>query len=138
MHTSAVPAGFPDCRVPGVEWVATDVQRAIIEELRTRQSATARELAAATDVSKRHVAKTLARLLEDDRVSCRAGVGDYGADVYTDEDVAESRPEQNLKAALAEGRIEDEGWRVRRDGSQFWANVTITAIRDAERDDRTR
>jgi signal transduction histidine kinase len=33
--------------------------------------------------------------------------------------------------AAAEGRFEDEGWRVRKDGSQFWANVVITAIRDS-------
>ena len=32
--------------------------------------------------------------------------------------------------AAAEGRFEDEGWRVRKDGSQFWANVVITALRD--------
>ena len=39
-------------------------------------------------------------------------------------------PEHELKVALAEGRFEDEGWRVRKDGSRFWANVVITALRD--------
>src|SRR5690606_9642828 len=34
--------------------------------------------------------------------------------------------------ARREGRIEDEGWRVRKDGSRFWANVVITALRDEE------
>ena len=34
--------------------------------------------------------------------------------------------------ARREGAFEDEGWRVRKDGSQFWANVVITALRDAD------
>jgi PAS domain S-box-containing protein len=40
-------------------------------------------------------------------------------------------PEQELIVAAAEGRFEDEGWRIRKDGSRFWANVIITAIRNA-------
>ena len=40
-------------------------------------------------------------------------------------------PEYELEVAAREGRFEDEGWRVRKDGSQFWANVVITAMRDA-------
>ena len=39
-------------------------------------------------------------------------------------------PAHELKVARAEGRFEDEGWRVRKDGSRFWANVVITALRD--------
>lgn len=39
-------------------------------------------------------------------------------------------PDYELKAAEAEGRFEDEGWRVRKDGSLFWADVVITAVRD--------
>ena len=39
-------------------------------------------------------------------------------------------PEAELKASAKEGRYEDEGWRVRKDGKQFWANVVITALRD--------
>ncbi|QOS10430.1 uncharacterized protein HfgLR_01385 [Haloferax gibbonsii] len=83
VRTDAIPEGFADLQVPGVEWVATDTQRRIIEELRQRTNATARDLAEATDVSKRHVAKTLARLLDDGSVECREGVGEYGADVYS-------------------------------------------------------
>src|SRR5690606_28371414 len=37
-------------------------------------------------------------------------------------------PEYELRKALQNGRFEDEGWRVRKDGSQFWANVLITPI----------
>jgi PAS domain S-box-containing protein len=39
-------------------------------------------------------------------------------------------PEHELRVATAEGRFVDEGWRVRKDGSRFWAHVTITAMRD--------
>ena len=49
---------------------------------------------------------------------------------YTNEDVAEGRPERHLAAAAGEGRVEVEGWRVRKDGSRFWASVVITALRD--------
>jgi len=84
VRTDASPAGFVDLEVPGVEWVATDKQRAVIEELRDRRGATARELAEATGVSKRHVARTLERLAEDGRVDVREGTGEHGADVYHD------------------------------------------------------
>ncbi|QLD90642.1 PAS domain S-box protein [Natronomonas salina] len=57
-------------------------------------------------------------------------VGEHFSTFYTEADRAESVPETNLEIAAEEGRVEDEGWRVRADGSQFWANVTITAIRD--------
>jgi len=52
---------------------------------------------------------------------------------YPREEVAAGRPEHNLETAMLEGRIEDEGWRVRRDGSRFWANVVITALYDERR-----
>jgi PAS domain S-box-containing protein len=49
---------------------------------------------------------------------------------YTPEDRAAGRPARLLAAALAEGRVEDEGWRVRKDGTRFWADVVITALVD--------
>jgi len=49
---------------------------------------------------------------------------------YTPEDVAAGHPEEALRTARAEGKFEDEGWRVRRDGSRFWANVLITVLLD--------
>src|SRR6266496_138360 len=49
---------------------------------------------------------------------------------YPEEDNRARKPEMELEVAAREGRFEDEGWRVRKDGSQFWANVIITAIRD--------
>jgi len=51
--------------------------------------------------------------------------------VFYPRDVAESGwPAEELRRALADGRFEDEGWRVRKDGSRFWASVVITAVRD--------
>jgi PAS domain S-box-containing protein len=49
---------------------------------------------------------------------------------YTPPDVERGHPAQLLKIAEAVGRVEDEGWRIRKDGSRFWANVVITALRD--------
>ncbi|WP_175828805.1 PAS domain-containing sensor histidine kinase [Burkholderia cepacia] len=57
-------------------------------------------------------------------------VGKHFSIFYTGEDIAAGKPAQLLTAAEAQGRAEDEGWRVRKDGSQFWANVVITAVRD--------
>jgi PAS domain S-box-containing protein len=47
---------------------------------------------------------------------------------YTPDAQQGRHPEYELEAALADGRYEEEGWRVRKDGSRFWANVVITAI----------
>ncbi len=47
---------------------------------------------------------------------------------YTPEDLAAGRPGHLLKLARTEGRVEDEGWRVRKDGTRFWADVVITAL----------
>jgi PAS domain S-box-containing protein len=56
-------------------------------------------------------------------------IGQHFSVFYTPDDVAAAKPRTELALAASEGHIEDEGWRVRRDGSRFWANVTITAIR---------
>jgi len=48
---------------------------------------------------------------------------------YTPEDRAAGKPELALRTALEKGRFETEGWRVRKDGSAFWANVVLTAVR---------
>ncbi len=50
---------------------------------------------------------------------------------YSPEDRAAGKPERALAAAMREGPFQGEGWRVRKDGSRFWAEVTITALRDA-------
>jgi len=51
---------------------------------------------------------------------------------YPTEAVVDGFPQRELKEAARVGRFEDEGWRIRKDGSRFWANVVITAIRDAQ------
>jgi PAS domain S-box-containing protein len=51
---------------------------------------------------------------------------------YPREAVEDGFPKRELKEAARVGRFEDEGWRIRKDGSRFWANVVITALRDHE------
>jgi PAS domain S-box-containing protein len=57
-------------------------------------------------------------------------VGQHYSRFYIEEDRAAGLPGRALQTAAAEGRFEAEGWRVRKDGSRFWANVVIDAIRD--------
>lgn len=57
-------------------------------------------------------------------------IGKHFSCFYPEEDLRNGKPQWELQVAAKEGRFEDEGWRVRKDGSKFWANVTITAIRD--------
>ncbi|WP_380675576.1 hypothetical protein [Salinigranum sp. GCM10025319] len=90
VRTDALPRGFADLQVPGVEWVATDVQRDIITELRDRRQATAAELAEVTGASKRHIAKTLARLTDAGKVIANEGAGSHGATVFTSDEVGGS------------------------------------------------
>jgi len=57
-------------------------------------------------------------------------IGQHFSAFYPKEDVLAHKPEDNLAAAKKFGRIEDEGWRVRKDGTTFWADVVITALYD--------
>jgi len=59
-------------------------------------------------------------------------VGKHFSTFYTAEDRATGLPEDALRIAAQEGRFEREGWRLRKDGSRFWANVIIDPIRNAE------
>nr|WP_218836360.1 PAS domain S-box protein [Halobaculum salinum] len=59
-------------------------------------------------------------------------VGEPFSTFYTEDAIEEGVPESNLETAAEEGRVEDEGWRIRKDGSRFWADVVITAIRDVD------
>ena len=58
-------------------------------------------------------------------------VGRHFSTFYPDADVRSGKCEMELAIAARDGRFEDEGWRVRKDGSLFWANVVISAMRDA-------
>jgi PAS domain S-box-containing protein len=55
-------------------------------------------------------------------------IGKHFSLFYPAEDVASGKPERELEIAAAEGRLEENGWRVRKDGSRFWANVVVTAL----------
>ncbi len=57
-------------------------------------------------------------------------IGKHFSTFYTPADKEAKKPEKELATAIAVGRVEDEGWRVRKDGTRFWANVVITALRD--------
>jgi len=79
---------------------------------------------------------------DGDIVSCNEGVertsgfcsldiiGKHFSLFYPSEDIQLGRPEHALKTAAVIGRFEEEGWRVHKDGTRFWANVVITAMRD--------
>lgn len=59
-------------------------------------------------------------------------IGRHFSAFYPPEDVAADKPGQQLKLAAARGRWEDEGWRVRNNGTRFWASVVITALQDPD------
>ena len=56
-------------------------------------------------------------------------IGRHFSVFYPPDEVAARKPDIELEVASAEGRLEDEGWRIRKDGTRFWANVVITAMR---------
>ncbi len=60
-------------------------------------------------------------------------LGQHFSRFYTEEDVADGKPPRELEVAARTGRYAEEGWRVRKDGSLFWASIVITALRDDTR-----
>jgi PAS domain S-box-containing protein len=59
-------------------------------------------------------------------------IGENFARFYPAEEAARGRPEAELQAATDEGRCEEEGWRLRKDGSAYWASVVLTALREED------
>lgn len=59
-------------------------------------------------------------------------VGKHFSVFFTPEEVAAGKPAHELEVAAREGRFEDEDWRVRKDGSRFWANVVLSAVRNEQ------
>ncbi len=59
-------------------------------------------------------------------------IGQHFSRFYPEEAIRRNFPQEELKIAAATGRFEDEGWRLRKDGSLFWANVVITALMDPD------
>ncbi|HSC99052.1 MAG TPA: CHASE3 domain-containing protein, partial [Casimicrobiaceae bacterium] len=62
--------------------------------------------------------------------SAKAILGRHFSVFYPREDVENSKPARELKTAAADGRVEEEGWRLRADRTRYWSNVVITALRD--------
>jgi PAS domain S-box-containing protein len=58
-------------------------------------------------------------------------IGRHFSTFYPPEDIEAGKTEMELRVARRDGRFEDQGWRVRKDGTRFWANVIITALRDS-------
>jgi PAS domain S-box-containing protein len=58
-------------------------------------------------------------------------IGLHFSRFFTHEDIEKGHPAELLRRAARQSRVEEEGWRVRKDGSRFWANVVLTAIRDS-------
>lgn len=58
-------------------------------------------------------------------------LGEHFSKFYTPESANADYPNKELSIAISEGRYEDENWRIRKDGSRFWASVVITALRDS-------
>jgi PAS domain S-box-containing protein len=63
--------------------------------------------------------------------TAREIIGEHFSRFYPPEDIVRGKPDLELQVATAEGRFEEEGWRLRKEGTLFWANVVLTAMRDA-------
>lgn len=61
-------------------------------------------------------------------------IGKHFSTFYVEQDIKAKKPERELELAKRHGRVEDEDWRVRKDGSHFWANVVITALFDDDKE----
>jgi PAS domain S-box-containing protein len=57
-------------------------------------------------------------------------IGRHFSCFYARDDIESEKPKRELESAAKDGRFEEEGWRLRKDGSRFWASVVITALRD--------
>ena len=59
-------------------------------------------------------------------------IGQHFSRFYLPEDIERGKPRRELEIARSEGRFEEEAWRVRKDGSTFWASIVVSAVRDDE------
>jgi len=59
-------------------------------------------------------------------------IGQHFSRFYLPEDLAARKPDRELEIASATGRFEEEGWRLRKDGTRFWASVVLSAVRDGD------
>jgi len=63
--------------------------------------------------------------------SSEEAIGLHFSRFFIQEDIEKGRPAELLRRAARQNRVEEEGWRIRKDGSRFWANVVLTAIQDS-------
>jgi len=59
-------------------------------------------------------------------------IGSHFSRFYTEPDLARNHPKFELEEAVRNGKYEEEGWRIRKDGRKFWANIIITALKDQQ------
>ena len=59
-------------------------------------------------------------------------IGRHVSSLYVEDELNAGKPARDLVEAAQRGHIEEDGWRLRRDGTRFWANVVIRAVRDAD------
>jgi osomolarity two-component system sensor histidine kinase TcsA len=78
--------------------------------------------------TKGHVVTWNAGAMLNKRYTRKEILGKHFSVFYSTEDRHAKKPEIELEVCLRDGRVEDEGWRYRKDGSRFWANVIITAV----------
>ena len=133
VHTDAAPEGFVDIETPGVEWLATDLQREILTELSDRPTATTREIAETVDCTKEHVRETLARLVEADVATRTEGTGDFGADEFRADGVTDALAGLGLNETTNDPLLSPNRWslaisspatpppRVQTDGGTDWS-----------------
>jgi DNA-binding transcriptional ArsR family regulator len=129
VRTDAMPSGFADVQVPGVAWTYSDKQERIVETLREGdRQLTAREIGSRTGVSKRHVHRTLKRLVEHDVVDALEGRGPNGATLYSDAGVPTSGvvDVRGKNGEVATGLV----W-----GSYTWAVAVAAPTSDDDGDD---
>src|SRR3954469_15582991 len=127
----------PDCSAPGLRMAESD-----IEQRRNRNLDVAERLRLVVESVRDYA---IFMLDADGRVATwnpgaelakgyRADdiIGQHMEVFYTPPDRASGLPRQLLAAAVRDGRVENEGWRQRKDGTRFWADVVITALHDPQ------
>ena len=126
-----------DDGLPGFTACICDItERKLAEAILRRSETRFRQLVEGVDYYAIHLLDPHGRVLtwnagveRIDGYRARDIVGRRFHRFYTPEDVARGRPEQALSTAGAEGSFVDEGWSGRKDGSDYWASVVLTALR---------
>jgi PAS domain S-box-containing protein len=129
-----------DGEVTGFAKVTRDLtaQRALDEQLHASESRFHELVDAVTDYAiymldaTGHVATWNVGAQRNKGYQAHEILGQHFSVFYTEEDRIAGKPDHVLATVRREGRFEDEAWRVRKDGTRFWANVVVTALRDRD------